>query len=110
MLGVEVWLYEYPKGLTLAAREPYSDSVFMSMARKSTMPQLWSVFATARAPISSTSEKMSVSTMMGLGSSTVERELAVAHNRQSSSICDTAIESIVASTLSGQFYRPKVIC
>lgn len=64
--------------LTLVASAPYSDGVFMITALKSTLPQLWRVFATAIAPMSSTSEKMSVSMMMALGLSSLERQLAVA--------------------------------
>ena len=57
---------------TLAASEPYSESVFVITACRSTIPQLWSVFATASAPTSSTSEKISLSMMMGLGPIVVE--------------------------------------
>ena len=42
----------------------------------SAMPQLWSTFATARAPTSSTSEKMSVSMMMGFGRRSLGVEMA----------------------------------
>lgn len=85
------------KVLTLAARAPYSDGVLMITARRSTMPQLWRVFATAIAPISSTSEKMSVSMMMGLGLSSVERQLAMADNKTKSARQRNDIDSIVAS-------------
>jgi hypothetical protein len=85
--------------LTLAASEPYSDSVFMITACKSTRPQLWRAFATARAPMSSTSEKMSVSIIMGLGSSVLEKQLAVAKDEtRSASRCIDGI-SIVVLTL-----------
>jgi hypothetical protein len=67
--------------LTLAASEPYSDSVSMITACKSTRPQLWRAFATARAPMSSTSEKTSVSMIMGFGSSILETQLAVANDK-----------------------------
>lgn len=66
---------------TLAASAPYSDGVFMITALKSSLPQLCSVFATAMAPISSTSEKISVSMIMGLGLSTSERQSAVADSK-----------------------------
>jgi hypothetical protein len=71
-------------GLTLAASGPYSDSVFMITACKSTRPQLWRAFATARAPMSSTSEKMSVSMIIGLGRSILETQLAVANDKTES--------------------------
>jgi hypothetical protein len=67
--------------LTLAASDPYSDSVFMITACRSTRPHSWRAFATARAPMSSTSEKMSVSIIMGLGSSVLETQLAVANDK-----------------------------
>lgn len=92
--GEVCFIYER---LTLAAREPYSDSVFMIMARRSTMPQLWRVFATARAPMSSTSEKMSVSMIIGLGLSELESEFVVAYSKKRSTIRCTGIENIVAS-------------
>jgi hypothetical protein len=67
--------------LTLAASDPYSDSVFVITACRSTRPQLWRAFATARAPMSSTSEKMSVSIIIGLGSSVLETQLGVANDK-----------------------------
>lgn len=53
--------------LTLAASEPYLECVFNMTAWRSARPQLCKELATARAPMSSTSEKRSVSIMMGLG-------------------------------------------
>jgi hypothetical protein len=82
--------------LTLAASEPYSDSVLMITACKSTRPQLWRAFATARAPMSSTSEKMSVSMIMGLGRSVLERLLAVANDKtRSASRCVDGISIVI---------------
>lgn len=64
--GLRIW--ERERGsLTLAASAPYSECVLIMTARKSAAPQLCRAFATARAPTSSTSEKRSVSMMMGLG-------------------------------------------
>jgi len=59
------------------------------------MPQVWRVFATARAPISSTSENMSVSTIMGLGLRSVESELAVANSKVRIVRRNNAIDDIV---------------
>lgn len=82
--------------LTLTASAPYSDGVSMITARKSTMPQPWRVFATAIAPISSTSEKMSVSMIMGLGLSPVDRQSAVADSKTRSARRRNDIDSIAA--------------
>jgi hypothetical protein len=85
--------------LTLAASAPYSEGVFMTTARRSTMPQLWRVFATAMAPMSSTSEKMSVSMIMGLGLSSVDRQSAVTNSETRRAIQRSNTDGIAKSSL-----------
>jgi hypothetical protein len=98
------------KVLTLAASAPYSDGVFMITARRSTMPQLWRVFATAIAPISSTSEKMSVSMMIGLGLCSVERQLVATKSKTRSVRRRNGIDSIAAPERDNQKSCLGVLC
>ena len=98
------------KVLTLAASAPYSDGVFMITACKSTMPQLWRVFATASAPTSSTSEKMSVSMMMGLVLSSVDRQLAVNDSKTRSARRWNCNDSIANPSLDVRSLCLEVLC
>ena len=100
----------FSRELTLAARAPYCDGVFMITACRSTIPQLCKVFATAIAPMSSTSEKMSVSMTMGLGLSSAEREVAVLDTKARSARRRNDMNSIAVgqSVVAGMWYIHKV--